>query len=310
MIDDRSVGRLEGRPTPPVAPPNKTSSLRGRLRIPLMLAAAVLMILLIFGGGMLVGVGQSLGYFPVIGLDDWTLDHYLSVLSDPVFLRSLWLTFRIAFISTVLSSVIAVGLALVLRTTFRGSRLSKFIFQIPLPVPHLVAASGLVLLVTQSGLLARAGFLMGLIERPADFPVLVFDRSGIAIILTFLWKEVPFIGLVVLAILQSVGPQYEEIAQTLGANARQRVLHVLLPLIMPGVISTSIIVFAFTFSNYEIPLLLGVRSPTTLPVLAYRQYQDPDLALRPEAMAISIILAIIALLLLVAYRRLARYVVK
>jgi putative spermidine/putrescine transport system permease protein len=81
-------------------------------------------------------------------------------------------------------------------------------------------------------------------------------------------------------------------------------------MIMPGVISTSVIVFAFTFSNYEIPLLLGVRSPTTLPVLAFRQYQDPDLALRPEAMAISVILALIALILLVAYRRLARYAVK
>jgi putative spermidine/putrescine transport system permease protein len=198
----------------------------------------------------------------------------------------------------------------VLRTSFRGSRFTKFIYQIPLPVPHLVAASGLVLLITQSGILSRAGVLLGLIDVPADFPVLVFDRTGIAIILTFLWKEVPFIGLVVLAVLQSVGPQYEEIAQTLGASARQRVQYVLLPLIMPGVISSSIIVFAYTFSSYEIPLLLGVRDPTTLPVLAYRQYQNPDLALRPEAMAISVILAVIALLLLVAYRRLARYAVK
>jgi putative spermidine/putrescine transport system permease protein len=259
---------------------------------------------------MLVGLGQSLGYFPVIGLREWTLENYRNVLTDPTFLQSLWLTFRIALISTVLSTVIAVGLALVLRTSFRGSRFTKFIYQIPLPVPHLVAASGLVLLITQSGILSRAGVLLGLIDVPADFPVLVFDRTGIAIILTFLWKEVPFIGLVVLAVLQSVGPQYEEIAQTLGASARQRVQYVLLPLIMPGVISSSIIVFAYTFSSYEIPLLLGVRDPTTLPVLAYRQYQNPDLALRPEAMAISVILAVIALLLLVAYRRLARYAVK
>jgi len=150
---------------------------------------------------------------------------------------------------------------------------------------------------------------MGLMEVPADFPVMVFDRPGIAIILTFLWKEVPFIGLVVLAILQSVGPQFEEIAQTLGANRWQRFWSVLLPLIMPGILSTSIIVFAFVFASYEIPLLLGVRFPTTLPVLAFRNYQDPDLALRPEAMAISVILAIIAVVLLAAYRRLARYAV-
>jgi len=186
---------------------------------------------------MLFGIGQSLGYFPTIGLEDWTLDHYLSVLTDRTFLRSLWLTFRIAFISTVGSAVLAVGIALVLRYSFPGSRLTTFVFQIPLPVPHLVAASGLVLLVTQSGILSRVGAEFGLINRPADFPVLVFDRPGITIILTFLWKEAPFIGLVVLAVLKSVGPQYEEIARTLGANAWQRFFFVLLPLIMPGVLS-------------------------------------------------------------------------
>ena len=165
-------------------------------------------------------------------------------------------------------------------------------------------------LLTQSGLIARAATALGLMEVPAEFPALVFDKFGIAIILTFLWKEVPFVGLVVLAILQSVGPQYEEQARTLGANSRQRFFSVLLPLIMPGIMSTSIIIFAFTFANYEIPLLLGVRFPATLPVVAFRQYQDPDLALRPEAMAISIILAVVAMLLLIAYRRLARYAVR
>jgi putative spermidine/putrescine transport system permease protein len=275
-----------------------------------MLAPAVASILLLFGGGLLVGLGQSLGYFPAIGLSDWTLDHYANVLTDPAFLRSMWLTFRIAFTVTVLSTIIAVAIALVLRHGFAGSRLTKFIFQIPLPVPHLVAAGGLVLLITQSGILARIGATAGLIDQPADFPVLVFDRAGIAIILSFLWKEIPFIGIVVLAVLQSVGPQYEEIARTLGANAWKRFFHVLLPLILPGVVSTSIIVFAFTFANYEIPLLLGVRSPTTLPVLSFRLYQDPDLGLRPEAMAISVILAVVALLLLVGYRGLARYAVR
>ncbi len=280
-----------------------------KLRVPLMLLPAFAVLFLLFGGGLVVGVGQSFGYFPVIGLTDFTVQHYVDVLTDNNFLQSLWLTFRIAFWSTFLSSVLAVGVALVLRERFAGSQFATFLFQVPLPIPHLVAANGIVLLVTQSGLLARFGVAAGLIEVPADFPALVFDRAGIAIILTFLWKEVPFIGLVVLAVLQSVGPQLEEIAQTLGANRWQRFWFVLLPLIMPGILSTSIIVFAFVFASYEIPLLLGVRFPTTLPVLAFQNYQDPDLALRPQAMAVSVILAVIAVVLLVAYRRLARYAI-
>jgi putative spermidine/putrescine transport system permease protein len=277
-----------------------------RLRVPLMLLPAFLVLILLFGGGIVVGLGQSLGYFPAIGLTEFTFEHYADALSDRNFLQSLWLTFRIAFVSTFLSSVLAIVFALVLRERFFGQRTSTFLFQVPLPIPHLVAAVGIVLLVTQSGLLSRIGTGLGLIDNPSEFPALVFDRGGIAIIFTFLWKEVPFIGLVVLAILLGVGPQYEEIAQTLGANRWQRFWYVLLPLILPGVLSTSIIVFAFVFASYEIPLLLGVRFPTTLPVLAFQNYQDPDLALRPQAMAVSIVLAVIGIVLLVVYRRLAR----
>jgi putative spermidine/putrescine transport system permease protein len=281
-----------------------------KLRVPLMIFPALALIVVLFGGGMLSGLGQSIGYFPVIGLNELTLDYYADVLADPGFLESLWLTFRLAFLSTLFSSILAIMFALVLRHRFRGSRLLTFIYQIPIPIPHLVVATGIVLLVSQSGLLSRGAVNLGLTQTPRDFPVMVFDQPGVAIQLTFLWKEVPFIGIIVLAILKSIGPQYEEIARTLGANSWQRFRYILLPLIMPGILSSSIIVFAFVFANYEIPLLLGVRYPTTLPVMAYRSYQDPDLGLRPQAMAISIILALASILLLIVYRRLARYAVK
>lgn len=280
-----------------------------KLRVPMLLFPATVLLVILFGGGLLVGFGQSVGYFPAIGMNEFTLDHYKSVLTNRNFFQSLWLTFRLAFISTFLSAVFAVAFALVLRHKFRGSRLFTFLFQVPIPIPHLVAASGIVLLVSQSGLLSRLAVASGVTQFPRDFPVMVFDKAGIAIQLTFLWKEIPFIGIVILAILQSVGPQYEEIAQTLGANRWQRFRYVLLPMILPGILSTSIIVFAYVFANYEIPLLFGVRHPTTLPVWAIRNYQDPDLALRPQAMAVSIILAVIAILLLVAYKRLAKYAI-
>ena len=54
------------------------------------------------------------------------------------------------------------------------------------------------------------------------------------------------------------------------------------------------------------PLLLGVRYPNVLPVLAYRAYTDPDLARRPESMAMGIVIAIIVVGLLIVYRRLTR----
>lgn len=282
-------------------------SLKEGLKIPLMVFPSMAVIVLLFGGGLVFGLLQSLGYLPVAGLTDFTFSHYVNVLTDPTFLRSLWVTFRIAFVVTLLSTVIAVGMAFILREQFPGSRISTFVFQIPLPVPHLVAASAVILLFAQSGLISRVAVALGFIDAPSGFPVLINDKLGIGITLSFVWKEVPFIGLVVLAVLQSVGPKYEELARTLGANKRQRLQYVLLPLIMPGLLSTWIIVFAFTFANFEIPLLLGQTFPQTLPVQAFQEFQKPELTSRPTGMAIATVIAAITIVLLVAYRRLARY---
>jgi len=268
------------------------------LRIWLLLTPAVATILLLFVGGVIVGLGQSLDYMPLLGRNTPTLHHYLTILGSRDFYLSLGLTLYIATASTLLATVLAVGVALLLRHSFAGSRVVTWLVQLPLPVPHLVAAAGFVLLLTQSGLLARVGYQLGWLSQPSQFPVLVFDRWQIATILVYLWKEIPFIGLVVLAILKGVGAEYEEVAQTLGANRWQRFRYVLLPLIMPGITVTAVIVFAFVFGSFEIPLLLGQRYPNVLPVTAYRLYVDPDLARRPEAMALGIMIAIIVLLLL------------
>jgi putative spermidine/putrescine transport system permease protein len=276
------------------------------VRLWLMLAPALAVILLLFVGGVFVGFGQSLDYMPIIGLETPTLRHYVNLLTDPDFYTSLLLTLYITVVSTVLAGGLAVGVALLLRHRFAGSRFITFLFQLPLPVPHLVAATGMVLLLTQSGLLARLAYSVGLLEQPNEFPVLVFDRWQIATVLVYLWKEIPFIGLVVLAVLQGIGQEYEEIAQTLGANRWQRFRYVLLPLIMPGLITTGVIVFAYVFGSFEIPLLLGQRYPNVLPVTAYRAYVDPDLNQRPEAMAMGMVITGIVILLLNLALRLSR----
>jgi putative spermidine/putrescine transport system permease protein len=183
---------------------------------------------------------------------------------------------------------------------------SVFLFQLNLPIPHIVAAVGILFLLSQSGLLSRLGAQVGLLNSPSDFPVLVRDRLGIGVILSYVWKEVPFIGVIVLAVLQSLSKDYEEIARNLGANGWQRFVHVILPLIAPALLSTSIIVFAFTFGAYEVPGILGVRYPRTLPVLSLRFFTDADLNARAEAMALSMIIAAIVIAIVAGYMGLTR----
>lgn len=277
-----------------------------RLKIFLLLLPAMSLIVILFFGGLAVGLMRSFNYMPVIGLTspDWSA--YVSVFTDKEFYLSFLLTFHIAFTSTVISSILAIGAALLLRRQFVGRAIVNFLFQLNLTVPHLVGAIGILYLFSQSGSFARLAAEWGMIARPGDFPALVFDPYAIGIILQYVWKEVPFIGVIILANMQALGEDYESVARSLGANRWQSFRHVLLPLIFPGVLSASVMVFAFTFGAYEIPAILGSSYPAALPVLAYRKYTDVDLAARPEAMAMAIIIALLSALMIYFYIRYSR----
>ena len=277
-----------------------------RLKIFLLLLPAMSLIVILFFGGLAVGLMRSFNYMPVIGLTspDWSA--YIAVFTDKEFYLSFLLTFHIAFTSTVISSILAIGAALLLRRQFVGRAIVNFLFQLNLTVPHLVGAIGILYLFSQSGSFARLAAEWGMIVRPGDFPALVFDPYAIGIILQYVWKEVPFIGVIILANMQALGEDYESVARSLGANRWQSFRHVLLPLIFPGVLSASVMVFAFTFGAYEIPAILGSSYPAALPVLAYRKYTDVDLAARPEAMAMAIIIALLSALMIYFYIRYSR----
>lgn len=277
-----------------------------RLKIALLLAPALTVIAILFLGGLGVGLARSFNFMPVIGLNEPDFDAYLAIFSSPDFGASFLLTFHIAFTSTLISSALAVGAALLLRRQFLGRAVISFLFQLNLTVPHLVGAIGILYLFSQSGSFARLAAEWGLIAGPQEFPALVFDPYAIGIILQYVWKEVPFIGVIVLANMQALGDDYERVARALGATRWQAFRHVLLPLILPGLLAASILVFAFTFGAYEIPALLGPNYPAALPVLAYRNYTDVDLAARPEAMAMAVIIAILSLILILIYMRLTR----
>ena len=281
-----------------------------RLRIPILLAPAVLIIVILFMGGLVMGFVQSLGYLPWAENFRWSLDAYVKIFNDKGFLRSLALTLWIGVASTVLSMVFAMICALVLRRDFPGKRLVMFVFQLNISLPHVVGAIGILFLFSQSGLLARIAYAVGVITQPSQFPALIYDPYAVGIILEYLWKAVPFTGVIVLAVLQSVGEDYENVAQSLGASRWQRFWNVIIPLVTPGLLRASILVFAFTFGAFEVPYLLGRRFPSALPVLAYRSYHDVDLNMRPEAMAMSMIIAALIIVLILLYMRITEAYVR
>ena len=281
-----------------------------RLTIALLLSPAILVILLLFMGGLITGFLRSLGYFPLIGLNDFNFDAYSIIFTDNGFIRSFILTFHIAFTSTLIASILAVASAMLLRPAFRGKRFVQFIFSLNLTIPHLVGAVGVLYLFSGSGLVSRLATGAGVIDSPAGFPAMVNDPWAIGIIIQYVGKDSPFIGVIVLAILLSVGEDYESVARSLGANRWQAFRNVTLPLIMPGVVSASVIVFAFTFGAFEIPWLLGSTFPKALPVLAFESYTDVDLAARPQAMAMAMVIAVMSSLMILAYMKVSRRYVR
>ncbi|MCU0491876.1 MAG: ABC transporter permease subunit [Chloroflexaceae bacterium] len=261
----------------------------------LLLLLPALLIGGLFLVGLLFGLAQSLGLFSLVEVGRPTLRFYGQLLRDPDVLRSLGLTLYVSGTATLLATVLGVALALLLRRMARGAGSLRLLVQLPLPVPHLVAALGLALLLAQSGLLARLLHALGLVAAPANFPALVNDRAAVGVIVTYVWKEVPFITLATLAALRAVGDELEQAARNLGASPWQAFRHVTLPLVAPAVLGAAVIVFAYAIGAFEVPLLLGQSFPRSLAVEAYTLYQDVDLAVRPAALALNSLLALLTL---------------
>jgi putative spermidine/putrescine transport system permease protein len=275
-------------------------------KIRLLLAPALIVLGSLSLGGLALVVLRSLRVQEPSGQEVFGIDAYAAVLSQPEFLGALGFGLYISVTATALATGIAIAAALVLRRRHAGRGIVSFLFQVTLTVPHLIGALGILYLLSQSGLIARLAYGIGVIDRPSQFPALVYDRYGIGIILQYVWKEVPFIALIVLAQMQTLGNDFESVARSLGASRRQSFRHVLLPLILPGVIGASVLVFGFTFGAYEVPLILGPNAPTTLPVLAYRKFTDVDPGARAEAMALAVVMTAISASLVAGYILAAR----
>lgn len=274
-----------------------------QVRVALLLAPALLVVGVFFVGGLAQGVLQSLGRQPFVGDSTWSLEAYRSVLADPAFTASLWITVRVAVVSTLLATVLGVTFALVVRR-LGGRRAMTGLFQSTLAVPHLVGALSIALLLSPSGLLSRVAASVGLVDDAQDVPAVTGDAFGWGIIAEYAWKETPFIAVVTLAALTPQVRDLEDVARTLGAGVWQRLRSVTLPVLGPPVAAASVLVLAFAAASYEVPRLLGRPFPATLSVEALRRFRDPDLTARPEAMAIATVVAVLTAVAAVAYLRL------
>jgi putative spermidine/putrescine transport system permease protein len=272
------------------------------LYIPLMLAPVILILVTLFLGSLVVSLLQSFGYAPLYNVNEFpTLKYYRELFALPGFWASVGLTFYYATVPTIVGTALSIYLALLLRKRFKGKGFFGYIYKLPLMIPYLLGVALTIMLFSNGGIIARLLHLVGLVGTTQDFPRLLYSHGGWGIMFVYLWKQIPFTTLIVYSVLMGLGPESEEAAATLGANPGQTFWNVTLPQIMPGIVSATVIVFAFNFGSFDVPFILGGGFPNTLPVEAWRAFDDADYSRRLRAMAIVMFIGFISSLLLFAY---------
>lgn len=264
---------------------------RERARDLALLAPALVTVVLLFGGALAGAVRTSL--VPLGG--EATLDAWRDLFEDPAFLDALGFTLRLTVVSTLLSAALAVGVALAVR---RRGTLVRTLLALPVPVPHLLVAVLAVVWLAPGGLADRV--LGGL-------PVqLVRDGGGVGVMAVYVYKEAPFLALLVLAAMGRGLAEREEAAATLGAGPLERLRWVVWPSIRTPLVVGSIIVGAFVLGSFEVPLTVGPNYPPTLASFAFEATQDDLLSGQGVAAATMLLTSVVAVVLAVVAVRFGR----
>lgn len=227
---------------------------------------------------------------------EWTLAQYANLLTDSYFYEIFLRTFWISALVTLLCVVIGVPEAYILSRMGTPWR-SIFLILIltPLLISVVVRAFGWSLLLGADGLINQAIQALG--GRPIKMLYTPF-----AVILALVHVMLPFMIIPVWTSLQKLDASAEQAALSLGATQAQVMRMVVLPQVMPGVLSGTLIVFGLSASSFAIPGLLGGRRLKMVATVVYDQYLAE--LNWPMGAAIAVALLLINLLVMLSWNRL------
>ena len=252
--------------------------------------------------GTFLAILQSFGYFPEINLTKLTLKYYQELFKSPTLVKSLVYSFKTAIISTLLGVGCGLVASYAIVTGPKEHKFIKRMMALPVAIPHIIVVTIVFNLLIRTGFISRLLIGIGLLSSFQDFPNLLLTSSGIGVIVVYFWKAFPYTMMVLYSVLKSIDKRYNYVSRNLGATRLQFFFYVVLPLAKPMLITSALILFAFSFSAYEVPYLLGAIVPKALPVQAYIEYTSPILENRPYAMAINVLMMIITFFLMGVYQ--------
>ncbi|WP_292831516.1 ABC transporter permease [Microbacterium sp.] len=208
-----------------------------------------------------------------------------SLLTQPSSLDALWLSLRTAAVSTVVCLALGVPMALVFaRARFIGRNVLRALVLVPLVLPPVIGGIALLYTFGRRGLLGQVLEVAG-IRLPF---------TTVAVVMAQVFVSLPFVVLGIEGAARSTGERFEGIAATLGASPTRVLLHVTLPMIVPGLVSGAVMAFARSLGEFGATLafagsLQGVTRTLPLQIYLVRE-SDAD-----SAVALALVLIVLAI---------------
>ena len=217
---------------------------------------------------------------------------FWSAISAPRVLAALRLSFGASLLAAGLNAVFGLLLAWVLvRYRFPGRRIADAMVDLPFALPTAVAGIALTAVYAGNGWIGR--YL-----EPLGIQV-AFTPLGVVVALTFI--GLPFVVRTVQPVLEDLEPELEEAAATLGANRLQTFVRVILPAVMPALLTGFTLAFARAVGEYGSVIFIAGNLPLVseiAPLLIIIELEQYDYA-GATAVAVVMLLIAFALLLLI-----------
>jgi putative spermidine/putrescine transport system permease protein len=183
----------------------------------------------------------------------FTVQGYLSFLTDPYNLKILWTTLQVSLVTTLACILLGFPAAYYiskLGPRKKGILLALAIF--PLLTSSVVRSFSWMIILGKKGLLNSSLLSIGLIEKPLE---ILYTPTAMMIGMIHLF--LPLIIITLVGVMENIDPDLLKAAESLGASKFTAFRKVILPLSMPGLIIGSILVFVGSLTAYTTPALLG-----------------------------------------------------
>jgi len=208
-------------------------------------------------------------------------------------LEALWTSIYISVLSVVSCGIVGVTMAFLLeRYEFPGRKILSVLALVPMALPPLIGVLSFTFLYGESGIFPRAiKELLGLAQVP-------FSLKGIwGVVVVHTFTMYTYFFMTATAAIKGLDPSLEEAAASLGANRFTVWRRVILPMLTPAMVASSLLVFMVSMASYTAPLVFGIDRTMTMQIYLSRTNGDLDMAATQ-----STILSMVSVLFLLIMR--------